>query len=42
MRGSQACGESRGGGSIMTRLVRDHLACSNHHRPGLLQGRSQG
>lgn len=26
----------------MTRLVRDHLARSDHQRPGLLQGRSQG
>lgn len=42
MRGGQVCGESRGGGSIMTKLVCDHLARSNHQRPGLLQGMSQG
>jgi hypothetical protein len=28
---SQVCSESRERGSVMTRLVRDHLACSNHH-----------
>lgn len=38
---SQVCSKSRGRGSVMTRLVRDHLACSNHQSLGLQRERIQ-